>query len=465
MAARYEGARFLHMVQTDREKAYVEGLGGEVVMSLESIVREALRGDGPGWIEPEDFRAVTDYPWSPIASDRYLPSFDPAVQSRIARAIYDGIASVFAANRIDAFLSEPVALFVTHCAFYLSRKHGARPMMWANPWFPGWLYFVDGIHISRPVRRTEMAAAERAEMAGEVRAYFEGVVADLRGPAYHPSFLERRLSSFSVFKQRRGQEPLVVQPGLVSRTIQRLRLLRVLFYRSVFPRLGDFMTAGAVQEHRTYLRSLTTKASIYDEPPQTLDPMNVVYPLQYEPEASLLYFAPDFRDQPVLVENALRALPSGATLWVKEHPNQFGALGSPTWLSLKRKYGALRFVHGRQSGRNLIRNSGLVLTVTSSAGMDALAIGRKVIVVGEVYYRCWPGTIPVNSVAGLAAALNDPENYRPVSHCAELIDKLVAIGTQCYPGDPQPRHELYSCENLDRLVFALDAELSAGAAG
>lgn len=461
MEVRHSGARYLHVVQTERERTYVESVGGTVVMSIEEVVRDALRENRDRWDEPADFREVTGYPWAPIASDRYLPTFGPDMQERIAGALYHGLARVFESHRIDAFLSEPVALFVTHCAFYLSRKHGVRRLMWGNPWFPDWFYFADGIEISQPVRANAVSLAEREKLAAEIEAYFDGVVADRRGPAYHPSFFRGKLSPTAIFRQRRGEQALIVQPGFTARLLQRARLTRAQLTRLGFPRFGDVLTAGAVDEHRRYLRALSTGPDCYDAVPIAHDARGVVYPLQYEPEASLLYFAPDFRDQTVLVENILRALPAGATLWVKEHPNQFGALGADHWRNLKRKYGALRFVHGRQSGRDLIRNSALVVSVTSSAGMDALALGRKVLVTGRVYYRDWPGATPIDSYAQLAEALNDPAHYEPVENRAALIKALVEQGANCYRGDPQPSGDLFSPDNLDLLIAAVSAECAA----
>ena len=453
------GATYLHMVQTDREAAQIAAQGGEVVLNMQQVVREALLGKtGPLFREPDDFREVTGYLWSPVHADRYLPTFTPEVRLRIAGALFEALERIFAERRIDAFISEPVALFVTHATFYLARKHGARRLLWANGFFPDYFYFTDGIDISRPARAKPMDDAEFREMAEGVRAYVEGVVEDRRGPVYHPNFLAKKLTPLSYFRQRKGEEPLVMGPGWRSRLIQRLRLLRVRAARAFFPRFSDFMSAGAVEEHGFYLRALGTGPAIYDALPSEYDPDNVVYPLQYEPEASLIYFAPDFRDQPVFVEAVLRALPQGKVLWVKEHPNQFGALGEKRWREMKRRYDNLRFVHGRQSGRQLIRNCGLAVMISSSAGVDAIVTGRRCIVAGKVYSRGYPGTIPVSSYAEIAAALNDPANYGPVDHRAEILERLIDFGRHCYRGDPQPSHGLYQEENLQRLVAAIRAE-------
>jgi len=422
-------------------------------------VRRALRAkSSPVFREPDDFRSVTGFAWSSIDSDRYLPSFPAQQRLRIAGALFEALENIFNTRKIDAFLSEPVALFTTHLCFYLSRKHGARRLLWANSYFPDYFYFTDGVDIATPRRAQRASAADEAKMAETVAAYIEGVAEDRRGPAYHPSFLAKQLSAFSYFKQRRGEEPLVLSPGIRSRMIQRMRVLRVMAARLVFPYASDFMTAGAVKEHRLYLRALATPASTYDGMPADYDPSNVMYPLQYEPEASLLYFAPDFRDQYVFVETLLRALPQGHLLWVKEHPNQFGALGERKWRDLKKRYDNLRFVHGRQSGRQLIRRCGLVATVSSSAGMDALVIGRRVLVAGQVNFRHYSGAIPISSPGDIAVAVNDPANYGPVDNRAEIIEQLIEFGRSCYIGDPQPAHALFTDENLECVVAAIRAE-------
>ena len=466
LGARDTRARYLHIVQTDKEAARVAAAGGEVVLNIQAVVREALsQSSAPVWQEPDDFRATTGFPWSPIHADRYLPAFPPPVRARIAGALFAALQDLFARYRITAFLSEPVALFVTHAIFYLCRRHDVRLLMWANSYFPDYFYFADAIEISRPVRREAMPEAEIASLRDRVAAFVHGVVADRAGPAYHHSFLARQLSRFSYFKQRRGEEPLVLRPGIGSRLMQCGRLGRAVAARMLFPRWSDFMTAGAVGEHRAFLRALFTPRSIYDPLPADYAPGNVMYPLQYEPEASLLYFAPDFCNQLAFVETVLRALPDGHLLWVKEHPNQFGALGARPWRALRRRYSALRFVHGRESGRQLIRKAGLVAAISSSAGMDALLLGRRVLVAGQVYYRHFTGAIPVSSPGDIARHLNDASNYGPVDNLEANIEELVRFGSACHPGDPQPAHDLFTEANLDRLVAAIHAETGLTEAG
>ena len=453
--------QYLHIVQTDREASHIMSVGGTVVLNLQTLIRETLKQKSASiWREPEDFREVTAFSWSPIYADRYLPEYTPALRRKIAGSIFAALSKLFEQYKPTAFLSEPVALFTTHAALYLCKMHGAKPLLWANAYFPGYFYFASEVDISRPVRNGTPSVVECQAANAVISSYLTGVAEDKRGPAYHHSFISQKLSKFSYFKQRRGLEPLVLKPGLSSRLIQFVRLSRVSFAYVTFPYFSDFMTAGAVNEHRFYLRALGTSRFIYDKTPSEYSGSNVVYPLQYEPEASLLYFAPDFVSQSHFVETILRSLPDKHILWVKEHPNQFGALGEQKWRELKRRYENPRFIHGRESVRDLIRKSALVASISSSAGMDALAIGRRVIVAGQVFYRNLTGALPVCSAAGVSEALNNPANYGPVVNIDKNIEELERFASKCYRGDPQPSHELFLTENLDCIVLAIRNEMA-----
>lgn len=459
MEARHANADYFHIVQTDAEEADIRAQGGKVVLNLERVVREGLaRPDPATWREPADFRAVTEFEWSPIYSDRSLVNFPPERRDRIAGILNEAVAGLFAQHRFDAFVSEPVAIFITHLLFYYCRKHGTRPLLWANSYWPGYFYFVDATDLTRPIRTAPVTAAEAEVLRGNVERFVDGVAQDKAGPIYHHAFSGVRNTRLGYFKQRKGELPLVLRPGWSSRMLQALRLGRAMYKRMRFPAGGDYITAGSVAEHKAYMRFLMTPRRVYDAPPAEYSANNVVYSLQYEPEASLLYFGAPCADQISFVETILRALPDGKILWVKEHPNQFGALGVSRWRHLKRRYHNLRFVHGRENGRYLLRCGPLMATITSSMGMDALIQGRRVLVAGDVFYNTFTGATQVRSYEALAVELNRPDNYATSDNAAANIDEMTAFGLGCYVGDPQPSASLFSEANLDNLVGAVDIE-------
>jgi hypothetical protein len=222
---------------------------------------------------------------------------------------------------------------------------------------------------------------------------------------------------------------------------------------------GDFIAAGAVKEHFFYLRCLFARNVIFDQMPINYSANNVIFPLQYEPEASLQYFAPHIVNQLSFVETILKALPHGKTLWVKEHPNQFGALDSKKWLALRKGYGNLRFVHGRQNGRYLIKMSSLVITISSTMGLDAIIFGRKLLVAGNVFYDNFSGVKKCYSYEDIAKELNNPSNYLIKKNLDKNKFDLFKFGKYCYIGDPQPSSKLYNRNNLNSIIQAIYLEL------
>ncbi len=428
------------------------------MLVVETAVRDAWKTAPDAWSEPQDFRRATGFDWSPMALDRYMSSFSHADRQRIAAILFAKISELFQAHRIDFFLNEPVAHFLGHVIFYLSGKNEVQQLLWCNTYFPGYFYFSENLDISEANRPTPMSPIEEEALRESVISYAHGVAADRAGPIYHHTFTKDRSKKPGLFNARKGFAPYVVKPGAAAILFQVVRLARSVVRRALFRQHGDYISAGSIREHFFYLRCLVARRADYDAIPAEFSNDNVVYPLQYEPEASLLYFAPEIVDQYSFVETILRALPSNKRLWVKEHPNQFGALRTKRWRDLKSRYHNLRFVHGRESGRSLIRASPLVVTISSTMGLDGLLMGRRLLVAGRVFFNQFTGAKRIQSYAALATELNDAKNYIVGDQIEDNIKEMVAFGRHCYPGDPQPAEILYSEENLNRLVNAIVAQ-------
>lgn len=452
------GATYLHIAQTETEATLIRSQGGTVVLVVETAVRDAWATAPKAWFEPQDFRQVTGFDWSPMALDRYMGSFSHADRQRIAAILFSKVSELFRTHDIDFFLNEPVAHFLGHVIFYLSRKSGAQQLLWCNTYFPGYFYFSENLDISEASRPTPMSPMDEEALRGSIISYAHGVAADRAGPIYHHTFTKDRSKKPGLFHARKGFAPYVVKPGAVAILFQAVRLARSVARCALFRRHGDYISAGSVREHFFYLRCLVARHVGYNQLPAEFSNNNVVYPLQYEPEASLLYFAPEIIDQYSFVETILRALPSDRLLWVKEHPNQFGALRAKRWRDLKARYHNLRFVHGRESGRSLIRASSLVVTISSTMGLDGLLMGRTLLVAGQVFFNQFTGAKRIKSYAALATELNDSDNYIVRDQIQNNIEEIVAFGRNCYPGDPQPAEVLYSEANLNRLVSAIVAQ-------
>ena len=451
---------FLHVVQTEREREIVEQKGGRVVAVLQTVFRRDLASATPPlWEEPPDFRTVTDFPWDPLQADRYIPLFQPGMQSKIAGSIFQTFQILFADHDFKAVLGEPVAIFPTQVMQYLIKKKAGASLLWSPAFFPGSFHFSDRITISRPKKHHPVQPDLSQGMMQTLHSYINGIASDQAGPSNHHKFAEKKVRAVDYFSQREGKSSRVYVGGLSAIAIQVARLARASAARLMFPRASDYMTAAAVSEHLFYLKCLLKTRRSHDAPPTQYAEKNIFFPLQFEPEASLLYFAPQVRSQLRLVENIVQAMPTGATLWVKEHPNQFGALALAEWQALRRRHGKLKFIYGRENGRELIKRCGLGIAITSTAGMDALILGRKTLVFGDVFYRSLPGAIPVDGYADLAVELNRAENYGIFDFKDQIAEALRPYCESCYIGNPGPSAKLYTPENLTAIYLAIESEI------
>lgn len=453
---------FVHVVQTERERKIVERKGGRVVAVLQTIIRSDLESTtSPKWSEPTDFRTVTGFPWDPLQADRYIPTFTPRLQLMIAGSIFSALQKLFEEYDFAAILGEPVALFPTHVMQYLIKKRSGASLLWSPAFFPGSFHFSDRITNSKPKKHLGVQAELSSGMWQTLQTFINGIAMDQAGPINHPKFAEKKIGTLDYFSLLEGKSARVYPPGLGPIVIQVARLARAVLGKAVFPSGSDHMTAASVSEHLFYLKCLVKSRRSHDLPPNSYSETNIFFPLQFEPEASLLYFAPHVQNQVMLVENIVKALPFGATLWVKEHPNQFGALATSEWQALRIRHANLRYVYGRANGRELIKCCGLGVAITSTAGMDSLILGRKTIVLGDVFYRHLPGAIPVNGYADLAVELNRVENYGVFDFKDQIAQALRPYCECCYTGNPGPSTKLYTVENVTAIYAAIANEIEA----
>ncbi|MFL2688287.1 MAG: hypothetical protein ACJ0HN_06855, partial [Alphaproteobacteria bacterium] len=103
----------------------------------------------------------------------------------------------------------------------------------------------------------------------------------------------------------------------------------------------------------------------------------VFFPLQTEPEISLGGLAPYFSNQLTTITEISLSLPAGVLLVVKEHPVQSGVRGHAFYKSIEALPNTI-LINIQQHSYPLIEKAALVVSVTSSAAHEAVAMGKKV---------------------------------------------------------------------------------------
>ncbi len=108
----------------------------------------------------------------------------------------------------------------------------------------------------------------------------------------------------------------------------------------------------------------------------------VFFPLQTEPEATLMHGSPEYFFQLDAVHALARALPAGVTLAVKESLLAAGRRPDGFYDRIRALPNTV-LVDMLEQGVDVIRSACAVVTITSTAGLEALATGKRVVLLGR----------------------------------------------------------------------------------
>lgn len=135
------------------------------------------------------------------------------------------------------------------------------------------------------------------------------------------------------------------------------------------------------------MRVLIGFDDLYDE--IDLQEDYVFFPLQHEPEASTMFYAPFYSDQLWVIKQIANALPLHYKLYVKEHPAMFGFRPRRYYKELK-KIPNVKLVKPTITSFDLMQNAKLVTAITGTAGWEATLLKKPVITFGDAFYNKLP---------------------------------------------------------------------------
>jgi Capsule polysaccharide biosynthesis protein len=189
--------------------------------------------------------------------------------------------------------------------------------------------------------------------------------------------------------------------------------------------------------------------------PETMNfsPRSVFFPLHYQPEQTTLVGGIYFANQVGVLENIAKALPFGYSLIVKEHPRGRGA--RPAWqYTHLAHFPNIEFCDA--DTKDILRRCEAAVTIAGTIGLEALAMDKPVILLGQcqydfvdVVYRAesWP------DLARIFRRILIDRDYERNSARHRVIDRffLAFLATQV----PVPRNK----ESADTIAAAICEEL------
>jgi Capsule polysaccharide biosynthesis protein len=166
-----------------------------------------------------------------------------------------------------------------------------------------------------------------------------------------------------------------------------LTTLAALAYRTLTQRppgtLRDpYPFSRLIWELRRWLCANVDARSAFFRPASSLDGAPFVYyPLHFEPEASTMVAAPHATNQIAIVENLSKSTPLGWTIAVKEHLPMLGRRPSGYYKRLT-AIPKVKLITPFANSFELIKTARLTVTVTGTAGLEAVLLKRPALFLG-----------------------------------------------------------------------------------
>ncbi|MEG3179112.1 capsular polysaccharide export protein, LipB/KpsS family [Sphingomonas sp. LT1P40] len=397
----------VYVTLTRAEKAKVEAQGATVAACFEADF-DSLPVDPV----PDDY-LITSY-----MSDRFLGRFGHAERVRILGREIAFWRQLLDAHRPIAVLNELVALEISEVLLIEARRRDIRylapmpaPTEGRFYWLPNPIS-LSGRHLPKLTPSAEM------------RALADTYVTQLKVKDWRP-FYVRDLSG------RRALKPFLV--GLAKAAIWQLRALTA---RNDGPFRYESYDEEYSKRVAVYLKGLWTKYDRIEDIPAEVEVF--FYPLHQEPEATLLYLSEFYANQPALIENIMRSLGPNQALVVKEHPVDKGSLLRRKFLELRDRYSSLYFVPAEVHGRQVLERSERVVTLTSTVGWEAAAIGKKVYVLGDIFFDSLPGVTRLSNINDLRRVLRDGTGADSRLEHDVLVDFIGSMLELSHRGNPFP---------------------------
>ena len=179
----------------------------------------------------------------------------------------------------------------------------------------------------------------------------------------------------------------------------------------------------------------------------------IFYPLQYSPESSINTPAPYFLDQFRAIDAIRFAMSSDCVLVVKEHPACI-LLRNVSFVRRLQRTAGVVVAHYALPSLALVKQAGLTISVTGTAALEALLLGRRAVTLGGSLVSGFCGGVcPLNSLPKrIAADFGTEMSYADVVSAVASLFSIrydVMFGSPGTSGEPVLRRK-----NIEGLTHA-----------
>lgn len=425
-----ENYNSIHVTLNKREKKQVEERGGIVVACLEEEY-ECL---------PE---ADITFPYLEysMGSDRFIKGHNHEERLKIIRKCVSFWRDIYSKYLPQFVINEVVALEISEIMLLEARRCGVKYLAFGAFSVGKSFYWHDNpFHSSMPDRIESMIPSEQHIIAA--RDYIDKVKnADIDNP---------------YLKDLKGNKELGRLFQLVYAMLVHV-YYRIAIKGKVIRQLCYANNIAYFKSEINFYFKYIVKSRQYDDYRKlSNDASKFFYPMHFEPEATLYYMSTFYENQYALIENLLKCLGENQVLLVKEHPAQPGFLLQKKFRLLKKRFPNLYYIKADVSSKEMIVVSEAVITLVSTAGFEALALNKPVILLGKIYFDSYSGVNYCKTFEEVYDLVRGYKSYNKVGDFETFLAKLIAMQNT---GNPWPHSDLYTKENIAGVVQAIENEV------
>jgi hypothetical protein len=181
-----------------------------------------------------------------------------------------------------------------------------------------------------------------------------------------------------------------------------------------------------------------------------------VYFLHFQPEITVDGLAYKYSDQATAIRLISNSLPISETLIVKEHPLMIGKRNISFYKDISRLHNVI-FVDLNFNSFDLIIRSKYVISLTGSAGLEGVFLGRPVFLLGDIFHDQLNGVFKVKSIKDLPLLTKNFLNYETNNFSNNGKEALKKIWNASYPGKIGHQYSINEMDNVENHKFIAKA--------
>lgn len=377
-----EGNNFYFITDIEKETRYInENVKGATVFELPQYVKKYWSEGTVEKLSEIENKYDCEPIWEYIYTDRFLIYKDYEYCVRTTVSLFLMYEEIFSKNEIDYYYSEAISTLQCYIAYLVGRKLGVH-------------------YISQMPARGELDANYHYALDGPFQYVLHETVSEYEN--YTKDEIEAANSFLKEFESKDLPPRNMIYVSKRPRFSFKFLLLPFFrFIKSFDKNLNDPYSYIYFKSYKT----ITDPIVFYFRYINSIKYYNMVdyskkyvyYPLHYQPEASTIVCAQKYEKQLFFIDSLAKSLPADTILYVKEHYAILGHRPTEFYHSLK-QYPNVVLIDPWESSRKMIENAQAVVTLTGTAGWEAMLLRKPVIIGGNIFFDTAPGVIKVDDI-------------------------------------------------------------------